>query len=338
MKTFLSIEPNDGYNQQGKYGWIETAFSEYYLRFFEATPKSFDLELIEPDTKKKIEYKNIPSYSYKKMKNYFKILKKIVPKNNFEEASTFSIDSISNTATLTVNTFETSNYKNGKEGFHNFLEKTFKTISQHTIKNLIIDIRKNEGGAQGMEDYLLSYLIDKPYNKYKYVEIPSFTYSFLKYTNYKNESDILKRELKEDFYRNNDGRYLNMKGHYEGTAPNKNNFKGKIYILTGRLTFSGGSEFVALAKNYTNAIFIGEETNGGFYGNTSGSFLKFTLPNSQLTGRIPLCKFVLESKNFDIPFGHGVIPNYKIKENIQDYLNGIDTPMKFTINLIDKKE
>jgi len=335
LKTFLSIEPNDGYNETGKYAWIEAAFSRYYLRFFEVNPKSFDVDLINPDTREKVEYKNIPSYSYKEMKSYFKSLKKILPKEDFDKPVSFSIDSSTKTATLTVNSFDTSNYKNGKEGFHNFLDKTFKTILAHNTKYLIIDIRKNEGGEQGMEDYLLSYLIDKPYAKYKYVEIPSFSYSFIKYTDYKNDPDNLKRELKKDFAQNNDGRYLNIKGSsYEGTVPNKNNFKGKIYILISRLTFSGGSEFATMAKNYTNAIFIGEETSGGFYGNTSGTFLKFTLPNSQLTGRIPLCKFVLDSKNFDIPFGHGLLPDFKIKKNIKDHLNGIDNEMIYTKKLI----
>ena len=161
-----------------------------------------------------------------------------------------------------------------------------------------------------MEDMLLSHLITENYHKYKYVEIPSFTYSFLKFTDYKGEQDTLKSELSEEFYQTSDGRYLNKKGFYEGCSPNSIHFDGTIYILISGLTFSGGSEFAALAKNYTNAIFIGEETGGGYYGNTSGSYLKFTLPNTQLKGRVPLCKFVVETQNNSIPFGRGIIPDY----------------------------
>lgn len=72
-------------------------------------------------------------------------------------------------------------------------------------------------------------------------------------------------------------------------------YSGNVYILISGLTFSGGSEFAALAKNHTNAFFIGEETGGGYYGNTSGRFLNFTLPETKTTGRLPLIKYVVET-------------------------------------------
>lgn len=334
LNKFLSIEPSDGYNITSKYDWIETEFSKYYLHLFEAEPKTFNIELINPTTNQVVIYESIPSLNYKKAVNHFQKLNNELPNIGFKEASAFVIDTLASTAILTINSFNTSDYKNGRNGFKDYLNKTFKTITENKTQNLIIDIRKNEGGNQGMEDYLLSHLIDKPYTKYSYVEIPSFTYSFLEYTDYKNESSIIKQELEEDFYLNKDGRYLNKEGHYAGALPKPNNFKGKIFILINGLTFSGGSEFAALAKNYTDAIFIGEETGGGYYGNTSGNFLKFTLPNSQLTGRIPLCKFVVETKDFNIPFGRGVIPNYKVEQTYEEYITGIDSQLEYTLNLI----
>jgi C-terminal processing protease CtpA/Prc len=219
------------------------------------------------------------------------------------------------------------------------LENTFQSIADKKIKHLIIDIRKNEGGAQGMEDHLLSYLIDKGYAKYKYVEIPPFPYSFYQYTSYKDKEQqkIFEDDLNEYFYKTNDGRYLDKKGKYKGNSPSVNNFKGDIYILISGLTFSGGSEFAALAKNYTNAKFIGEETGGGYYGNTSGEFLEFTLPNSKVRGRIPLFKFVIEPKETSIPFGHGIIPDYFLQQNIEEYLTGKDIEMEYAKKLIGKE-
>ena len=333
LKMMLTIEPADGYNITSKFHWIETAFSKYYTYFFPAS-KSFSVVLTDPISKKEISYNNVPSYSFKNYKKLTDSVAKIIPNYKFKEASFFSVDPLLNTATLTINTFNTNNYKGGRKGFQSFLDSVFKIISDKDLKNLVIDIRKNEGGAQGMEDHLLSYLIDKPYLKYKYVEIPSFNYSFLQYTDYKNQSAILEKELKEDFFLSTDGRYLNLKGHYEGDTAKATNFKGHLYILISGLTFSGGSEFAALAKNYTNAIFIGEETGGGYYGNTSGSFLKYTLPHSKLTGRIPLCKFVVQDKVFDIPFGHGVMPDYFIQPGIGEYLQGHDMEMEYVKKLI----
>jgi hypothetical protein len=337
LDKFLSIEPADGFNITSKYRWIETAFSKYYMRFIKQT-KSFNLELVNPKTNEKVVYRNIPSCNFKDFKILSEKNVSAIPNYSFKDAVTFKIDTVLKTAVLTINSFNPDNYKDGRKGFKVFLENSFKVISEQKIKHLIVDIRKNEGGEQGMEDHLLSYLIDKEYAKYKYVEIPAFTFSFLKYT---DDNDLesqknFEEDLRRDFYQTNDGRLLDIKDHYKGDSPNENNFKGAVYVLINGLTFSGGSEFAALAKNYTNAVFVGEETGGGYYGNTSGNFIHFTLPNSKLTGRIPLYKFVIQERENGIPFGHGVLPDYCIQPTIAEYLNGFDAELEFVKQLIDK--
>jgi hypothetical protein len=336
MAKMLEIEPADGFNMTSKYRWIEGAFSKYYARYFPAS-KFITLELLDPDNNTKIVYENIPSCTFKEFTKLYEEIKKQVPNYTFSKSSDFSIDPITSTAVITVNTFSLGSYTDKRKGFQLFLEKAFDSISSQKIKHLIIDIRKNEGGEQGMEDHFLSYLTNEEYKKYKYVEIPGFTYSFLEHTNYAGQKEILIEELKEDFYLSTDGRYLNKEGHYTGEKPNVKNFKGDLYILISGLTFSGGSEFAALAKNYTHTKFIGEETGGGYYGNSSGSFLSFTLPNSAVTGRIPLCKFVIEPKADTIPFGRGVLPDYEVQPTIKEYLTGYDSEMEYVKALIRKK-
>lgn len=339
MEKFLSIEPADGYNITSKHRWIETAFSKYYLRFFDQQPNVFNIELINPKTSEKITYRQVPAYSFKQYGKLVQNVTKSIPSYNYKEASTLKIDTLTSIATLTVNSFSTNNYTDGRKGFKEFLAQSFQSISKLKIQHLVIDIRKNEGGAQAMEDHLMSYLIEKEYSKYKYAEIPAFTYSFLAYTEYKDKKaqDLFEKDLRSEFYRSNDGHYLAIPGKYKGDQPQVNRFKGDIYILIGGLSFSGGSEFAALAKNYTRACFIGEETGGGYYGNTSGFFIHYTLPNSGLTGRIPLIKFVVEEKENGIPFGHGVMPDYQIQPKIDEYLRGYDTEMEFVKNLIKNK-
>ena len=180
LDKFLSIEPADGYNITSKYHWIEEAFSKYYARYFDPV-KSFKLELINPKNNEKIVF-DIPSYNFKEFTKLYPKIVETIPNYNYKEASSFVIDNTTSTATLTVNSFALDSYKDKRNGFKTFLENTFKEINNKKIKHLIIDIRKNEGGEQGMEDHLLSYLIDKKYSKYKYVEIPAFRCSFLEYT------------------------------------------------------------------------------------------------------------------------------------------------------------
>ena len=331
LDEFTRIEPADGFNFTSKYHWIETSFSKYYLRFF-GPSGSFSIELIDPATKEKILYNNVPAVSYKEYTRLHQALLKEYPGFGFSKPYLFSIDGLKNEALLTVNDFDED-----EKDFQQFLDSCFTSIKDKNIQNLVIDIRKNEGGAQGMEDILMSYLIKSRYEKYKYVAIPSTTYSFLEFTNYKNRREKLARELSNEFYQAYDGSLVNKKGFYEGRDPAKIHFDGNIYILINGLTFSGASEFAALAKNHTNAVFIGEETGGGYYGNTSGSYLSFTLPHTKLLGRIPLCKFVVEVQNKSIPFGRGLLADYTVQPTIQDILNGKDIELEFARTLINKK-
>ncbi|PSK92203.1 S41 family peptidase [Taibaiella chishuiensis] len=328
MQVFRNIEPGDGYSTTSFDHWIGSAFSRYYASFFNPVT-TFDLELEHPGTHQKTVYKNVPACSVKRFVRLSDSLAAALPNYRSKDGATFVLDSSNSTGILTVTSFSLDDYEGRRKGFKRFLAETFKTLKEQQVKHLVIDVRDNGGGEQGMEDHLLSYLISKPYSKYKYVEIPAFTFSFLRYSDRKKNPAGLTQELQEEFYQAGDGRYLNKKGYYEGDSVKADHFDGDLCILISGYTFSGGSEFAAMAKNYTRARFIGEETGGGYYGNTSGTFIRYILPNTQLTGRIPLCKFVPETLNNSIPFGHGVIPDHYIQPTIDDYLNGRDVEMAY---------
>lgn len=338
MKLFLSIHPSDGYNLTGKLHRIERRFSQYFASFINNQSASFNLEIANPTSNGVTKLDNLSTLNYEDFIRLQNETIDKIPNHSFKEVSTFNMDKENKTATIVFNDFSSNRYKDGRKGFQNLLESYFNSIAENKVENLIIDLRKNEGGDQGIEDELLSYLVSKEYIKYKYVEIPSFDFTFLNYTTYstKPQQAELENNLRKEFYQATDGRYLNKKEFYKDEKPKKNNFKGKIFILINGLTFSGASEFAALAKNYTNAQFIGEETGGGYYGNTSGTFLNFTLPNTGLKGRVPICKFVIEPKENNIPMGRGVLPDYKIQPSITDYLNNIDTEMLYIKKIIDK--
>ncbi len=337
LKTFINIEPSDGFNVTSKYHWIESKFAKYYAYFFETNPNKFLVQFKNPKTNEIFFFDKIPSFETNKTVKEFDTFLDQFPNYDYKDQYTFTKDLKTKTATLTFNSFSFDSNEKLLE-FNLFLDNSFKIITENKIQNLIIDIRKNEGGNQGVEDKVMSYLIENKYKKYKYVEIPGFEYSFLPMTNYKNEANILKKQLCEEFELKNDGRYLLKDGLMESLEPNKYSFKGSLYILTSGLSFSGGSEFAALVKNHTKAKFIGEEVGGGYYGNTSGQNLRFTLPNTKLTGRIPLHKYVVETIDNSVPFGHGLFPDYKIQPSIDEYLNGFDAELEFTKKLIEKNQ
>lgn len=64
----------------------------------------------------------------------------------------------------------------------------------------------------------------------------------------------------------------------------KINERGKLYVITGRMTFSAAQNFVNELEKYTNATFVGEPTAGR--PNHYGDGRSFTLPNSRLNVQV----------------------------------------------------
>jgi C-terminal processing protease CtpA/Prc len=333
VKTFLSVEPDDGYIVTGKYRWIEEngAFPWFYLRCF-GSSASFAVELADPKTNRQIVLDKVRGVKYAE---YRRLWKESTPPNVIESAPvTIEFQPEIKTAILRYNDFDTQ-FKGEKFDFKGFVAQAFEGIRNRGIEHLIIDIRKTSGGEEGLEDYIFAFLTNKPYTKYRYVQASGPTYSFLKYTNYstKEKQERLEAAIKQEHYLASDGRLLRRKGILTPAEPRPDAYTGKLYVLTSGLTYSGGSEFASIIKGNRRATFIGEETGGGYYGNTSGSYIRLTLPNSQIWIRIPLLKFVVEVGG-DIPFGRGVIPDHEIQPTIDEYLNGVDAEMNYALKLI----
>ena len=68
-----------------------------------------------------------------------------------------------------------------------------------------------------------------------------------------------------------------------GLIRSKINQKGKLFVITGRQTFSAAQNLVNQIEKYTNAIFVGEPTAA--HPNHYGDSRPFTLPNSRITVR-----------------------------------------------------
>lgn len=245
-------------------------------------------------------------------------------------------------AYLAIHTFSNDNYKENRlnKNYEAFLKNSFRTISEKKIQNLVIDVSQNSGGSEGNENLLYSY-IGRNYRKYNSVcaksqstvlnngvdkPIKLKTFGFF-------ERVLFNSKMADDSYCRKENPGLGLKAYKKEPA---NKFSKKVYVIISPKTYSGGSEFANMVRTNNLATFVGEETGGGYYGNTSGYSSKLELPHSKLKIHIPALKFDMNVSG--IPFGRGVIPDFRIIPSIEEYLNNDNVPIKFLLNNNARKQ
>ncbi len=208
-----------------------------------------------------------------------------------------------NTAVLTLQTFFDGFLKQTGENFKQFLDSAFTDIKNKKVEKLLIDVRSNQGGNDDNGAFLFSYLSKVPFRYYRSLET-----------------------VQEKF---------TEKGHslLGLQQPKENHYDGKVFVLMNGRSFSGVAEFAAIAKSNDRAIFIGEECGGGYYGNSSGDEAMVTLPNTQITARIPLIKYTMAVKRIESKDG-GFAPDYPVDLTIGDLIAHTDGQLNDALRIV----
>lgn len=323
--TLFNYITTDGYSANGKYQSLSTgfAFANLYKNVL-GLRDSFDIRYIDSlgnesqawvkpydfkaDTldKKSLSHGPPPKgkgSDKKKEKAFF-----------FYSSANLQLDTVMKTGFMTVATFDRSNH------LKKFFRRSFKVIHKEKIKNLVIDVRSNGGGDAGLSTMLTRYIIDhkfrladslyavKPPSEYKkYIE-KSFLYGML-------ISLVTKKE--------NDGKYhfRYFEKHYN--SPKKNNhYDGQVFILIGGNSFSATTLFAGDLKGQKNVTLVGEETGGGYYGNTAWIIPDVTLPNTGLRFRLPRFRMVISKDR--IKNGRGIMPDVWAIPTSEAIRDGVD--------------
>ena len=230
-------------------------------------------------------------------------------------------------ANLKINRFGgTANKKDLKA----FFRDSFTEIDKKKSGVLILDLRDNGGGADELGKLLLSFLIDEPFQYYDDLVLNALDFSFGKYT---GQNRALPANLMQ---RQPNGKYRMVKHPNWGTQqPSTPTFKGKVYILINGNSFSTTSEFLSHAHARKRATFIGEESGGGYYGNTSGPGALLTLPNTKLQAYVPLMTYYMAVRDYKAA-SHGVVPDYPVKYTIDELREGRDKELELALELARK--
>jgi C-terminal processing protease CtpA/Prc len=320
LQRLMDAIPADGYNQSEKLLVLNHRFPFWYQTIID-TAVAFALVVRTNGEEKLLHLRGVRS--------------KVLPtlesvESNYAKPLEFRIkDSV---GILSVHSFAKSSMKKHDQDFQRFMKKTFKTIKDENIKKLILDLRYNTGGTDGNAVELASYFFDKPFRYWDRIEV----------------TEPIAKEIKgvyRLFYKRpvkRDSVYLWRKtwvthefDYYEPQRPAKYSYSGRTFVLTNGLCLSSCADLVAVLSHNKKAIVVGEETGGGYQGNTSGMMPKTKIA-AGLQVTVPLQKYVTAvdpQKNR----GRGTTPDIRIVPDFQEWIEKRDVEMEAALAAVKQK-
>lgn len=125
--------------------------------------------------------------------------------------------------------------------------------------------------------------------------------------------------------------------YYETQQPARDVYNGNVYMLINGFCMSSAADFSAILSANRKAQFIGEETGGGYQGNSSGMLPEVTLSPVPLRAVIPLQLYV-NAVDMSLNKGRGTMPDYPVQASVQDVLAGKDVVMEKAMQVIREKQ
>jgi hypothetical protein len=280
VDTLIANHRADGFNHAFKSARVEKKFSKLFALQF-GFPDKFEVQFIPPGTNQ-IKKEVLKPVNVNVI-NLYQLRGSLLEIDLREDIST---------AVLTINTFI---YYDQLEMFKSFIDSAFNEIQGKNIKNLVIDLRGNDGGDPFCSTYLLSYIEKEPV---RYFSEP--------HGNYKPLSDPIPIA--------------------------DSHFEGNVYTLIDGNGFSTIGHLCAVLKYNNICTFVGTELGSTYVCN--GATKNITLKNTRMilwTAHRHSYSAAVDGMDKR----RGIIPDYTVEPTVEDLIEGRDTVKEFTLKLIE---
>lgn len=342
----------DGVNTTGKRIGIARSFPLYY-RYQNGLQHTFTVGFKSKSSEEE-SFVELESVSYAKFRENFDERHSLVfdrlqftGKEKDERYLYRQIDD--KTDLLTINTFSIGGHAEDEEHktYVQWLDSVFVSIKKSKTENLIVDVRNNGGGTDPNDVITYSYLTDREFQESKEVWISFNKIPLLKYFD-SSVPRILRplgiakynKYFQKRFPNEQDGKFFIAEESNEMKVrlPNEHAFMGNIYLLICPRVASAASLFAALLAGNDNTTTIGEEAMGGYYGHNGHTSFGYVLPKSKI-----VVDFSIDNIEQDVPkranqiYNRGIIPDSRVLQSYDDFLDNVDTQMNFVMELIESQ-
>ncbi|WP_139062629.1 S41 family peptidase [Aquimarina megaterium] len=314
--------PSDGYNKTLKTLVLNYHFPFWYESILGST-NNFEIKINDNGQKKSYHLNGVARKELK------------LHDFNIDQKSPLTFEIKKGIGYLKIQTFSSSSFKKNNQTFKKIINDVFVKLKKQNIQNLIIDVRGNTGGSDKNAVKLASYFFNEPFQYWNNpVEISEGFYNEYKFW----YGIFFRRPKKVDNAYQWKGMHWWLStafNYYKTQKPSRQNFNGNTYLIIDGGCMSSCADVSAILSHNKKVIVFGEETGGGYQGNTSG-MMPVTPVSPNLTMTIPLQKYtnaVDATKNF----GRGTLPDYPIHNTLKSWINKTDIQLDYVIQFIKHK-
>ena len=291
----------DGQNATVKIRDIESKFAPFYRLFIDSESINLTLVVERTDgTQKTVVTKGALFSEWRKGQH----------PGSRPEPFAFSIQD--GVGILKLRTLSDGAFDGKRRNLDKLMSDACQQLADAKVDKLVLDLRGLSGGSDMLVVSVLQFLMDQPFRIFDRIEVAN---GYVAPEGGNGRGEVVTDQQGRRVVKNHPGLVV--------TEPHKNRFRGRLAVLTDGLTFSAGADLAATLHRTSRATFYGEETGGGYAGNTSGPGELLKLNHSGI--QLPVRQWTYYTYKVDSSkYPGGVPPHVAVSPSIEDVLAGKD--------------